>query len=256
MRHLPITIGVKTSNDTLAFYDVVNGRVKSSYQVSMGSDGDKVCTCPISKFRAYEGKAGACPHVEWVAPASTLITSGRKQEEWTIDWVNDDPGTWLFIDYTQSDTCGVVSAHLADINVDELVAFLAGDKEKIKKGKAGAYLTPDKIESQLSKADETGNTIYSPEVLEAGKGVDVISSVDGDESSVDESLTEGDYLADHEEVEKDLSGKPWKTIKRPSPDKFFVTQEVWEQGLRALARGKNILLTGPSGWAKPNCYIL
>ena len=254
-KHLPVTVAIKSSDTEIIFFDVKNNIVKNS---SVFQLADNSCTCLVHKHK------GNCRHQQSLATESGIISGAplsrykdNSSESQNFRDLKPRQAVMLMLQATAAKPESLTTAIVDPLHVDcptyDLINFFASEKQpenEIIGDVKEAYLNPTRIYLELSEAEKsTSAEIDSDEVYAVGKTAEARVEIQED-TRYDESLTSGDYLHESAAAREDLGDKPWVRCKRPAPNKFYVEQDVWEQGLRALHRGKNICVTGPSGCGK------
>ena len=234
-----------------------DNKVRWAHTVCSDDDGNTKCNCSVAKFRAHEKSEELCPHQEIVKNPTVDTPSG------SIDWTrsygeeSSKVGYPLLmpIIYNTGDGWKVVPTSARYMNAAELAHQVReGNDHGMKQHAENGLINSQLILDQLRMSDKRNCELDNQDILalveedEKMYGPVIASMIEDD---FDTSLTDGDFLHDKKTKSKakTTGSKPWN-LTRPDPAQFFVEQDVWEQGLRALVKGKNICLTGPSGCGK------
>lgn len=271
-----LIIGLYTHAGGFSFFHVrrKKGQLETGRQyevtrtatVERQKDKPDICDCPVSRFRSVEspGKRSVCEHKKIVdTEVTTWVKSNIEDTKdagarilWQSAWGADAPTDnrkyqFVYVGMKSQDTPDeptkhfVVHYHNPDLHAFQLVDMLMGNTVIGAPATTDGVLNPRRIYLELMRASINGLSLDHLEVIEASDKVEPTKEVEV-ESVFDEELASNDYIHD----KKRKRTTKWREIKRPDPDQFWVESGVWEQGLRALVKGKNVCVTGPSGCGK------
>lgn len=212
---------------------------------------DKVLTCGCMLFK----HDGNCGHVALArATHHQFIENSDKQHaiKTTSPW-DSSPYKAVVMESTFSDPplSGILHPGLGDVDVcDILSEFERGSC--LNMASEEPYLHPAKLFAQCEHSFNTKSKLSSPAVR-------LISVVRTHPSAMDEFDYDKPTEDSGPDVAKESTDSPvaatssksiFKTVKRPHPGDFFVSEEIWEQICYSLEFNENILLVGPSGSGK------
>lgn len=269
-----VIVGIHNKVGSLIFFHVRPNRgpdnnvtytVTRSAEVDISDRDLTICDCPISRFRSVEslGKAPTCEHKHivdaevrhWILDRTAIdaVDAGD-----SVTW-HDSTGTkenmYVYIGVKSQDTPDdkvrhyLVHPKTNDLHAVQLIHQVMGgktsDPDFPTDQPTDKYINPQRVYLELLAAFSQGVSLSSPEVLSVSKKVPHREAVKV-ESPFDDDLASDDYI--HTKTRKRTN--KWREVRRPDPTQFWVERGVWEQGLRALSKGKNICVTGPSGCGK------
>jgi MoxR-like ATPase len=256
--------------DGYRVFQIISWRVRSDFDLtvedvcSKTGEGTIRSSCTCMMFRVDK----SCPHSDMIAkPAErwAYMKGSWVESDGVPDWREEGSKQFVALYDEGPEVTGVVHPDVGDLDLFNLMWLMtSGTTEKIKA--AGGYLNPKRLYAECEAASKLGLAINAPDVQSAGKSVAPLVSVDVPDD-FDKSLkfdedspkTESDLDEMHSKIEESVermtvhpskSKLPWKTHKRPDPSVFYVDRDTWEQCIYSVLKGKNILLTGPSGSGK------
>jgi len=223
------------------------------------SSGKAVCDCSRFKFE------GRCIHTkifnmdvvrvfnkDSFVDVSKISWRDKSSLERSVVIVYDQKNNVIF----------GVSAVVGNLNTFNLLWLISkGITDKI--SDARDYLNPSRIYTELTESERLGVTVDNDEIIKVGNSVGESIVFEFEEKKIIVVEEEFDDTIEFKEEKKEGEKKEkaivpiWKDVKRPSPDKFYVSKEDWEQCIYAVKEGINILLMGASGSGKSElCYLV
>lgn len=223
------------------------------------SSGKAVCDC--SRFK-FEGK---CIHITiFNKDVVKAFTRGGFIDVSRLSWTGtSSPEKAYVIVYDQkANSIFGVSRSVGNLNAFNFLWLISkGSTDKITE--TTGFLNPSRIYAELSESERLRTTVDNDEIIKVGNSVEESPVFEFEEKKIvvveeefDDTIEFKEATKEGEKEEKAIVSV-WKDVSRPSPDKFYVSKEDWEQCIYAVKEGINILLMGSSGSGKSElCYLV
>ena len=229
-------------------------------------DSTAICDCPVARFGSVSDSImPECHHMGFMESKIDRCCHGSASSpvsiDFTVDWADSDArfkyvaviahehnDASLTISETHNiskKTFSIVDPQIDDLHAHQLLDLLVAGAAIDTPKASTASFNPRRIYREIVESINMQDELNSEQVLETSKSISLVEGFEFD-SPFDKELTSGDYI--HTKDRESTSD--WRGIPRPDPTQFWVEQSVWDQGLRALAKGKNVCFTGPSGCGK------
>lgn len=270
---ISVKLGFKLSDKKFIVFTVSKlNKVMGVYEVEYEGEGKPICECGMFTY------GRKCDHSELIKADIENWTTGKDgfiESDTIIDWKRRGPKMSVAIFDTVNNKFAIVDSAMGNVSAFEIVDSLLVTG-KIKKP---GTLNPHRIYKELTFARDTKLELNNKRVIEAGETVklpedledigaaeeyatdvdwkkatpleEVVDGYDEFGRKLEASLKESALDKLKSRLEKGRKELPlWETVKRPPPNEFYVSKEVWWEVCYSIHKCVNLLLTGPSGCGK------